>query len=55
MEVLNLAPSELFSADYLKDVDLLPTELINKISLLKNSTEKLEKVYKLVKAVTDEL
>ena len=55
MDVLNITPSELFSVEHLKDVDLLAEELINKIFLLKNFPEKLEEIYKVVNAMTNDL
>lgn len=54
IDVLNITPDELFCVEHLKDTETLANELIKKIKLLKNSPEKLEEVYKVVKAMTSE-
>ena len=51
LEVFDITPNELFYVEYLKSSDELVYELINDIKSLKNNEEKLQTIYKVVKAI----
>lgn len=50
-EVLEISPDDLFYMEYLKSNDKLVDELISDIKNLQANTEKLQTVYKVVKAL----
>ena len=51
LEVFDITPNELFYVEYLKSSDELVYDLINDIKSLKNNEEKLQTIYKVVKAI----
>ena len=51
LEVFDITPDELFYVEYLKSSDELVCELISDIKSLKNNEEKLQTIYKVVKAI----
>lgn len=51
---LNVTTEELFSNNHLKDVDKLIVEINDILDFVKNDKRKLERIYKIVKYLSEE-
>lgn len=51
LEILMIQPSELFSVEYLKDNKELVSEIVQDIMSIKDNEEKVQLVYRVVKAI----